>query len=100
MKNIMLSLIVVGMLTACGTNQSKKTSFPDLPTKLMVAPGELQTIQPDSITAISIDDKSASDEKLSELLKTITANYTLANRIREQLIDIQLWIQTQKSLNP
>ena len=101
MKNTSALLLAILFLSTAGcTNNPVKTSFPDVPTKLMVAPSELQTIQSDSLTTISIDDVSASEEKLSAFVKIVTANYTLANRLREQLIDLQLWITTQKSLNP
>ena len=102
MKNTTLAtLIIVSTIAVAGcTSNPRKTSFPDLPTQLMVAPAELQTIQPDSLETISINDDSASDEKLSAVTKTITSNYTIANRVRQQLIDLQLWVSTQKSLNP
>lgn len=93
------SLCLVLLLAGCA-GPSVKTSFPDLPEKLMTAPAELSVIDENSIQTIDINDTTNSEVQLSELLDTVTKNYTLTNRIRQQLIDLQLWVQTQKALNP
>jgi len=87
------------MLSACGSNPVK-TSFPDLPTKLMVEPQTLKTIQTNSIETIKLDDSTASELRLSALEKVVAENYKLANQWREQILELQLWLKTQKSINP
>ena len=96
---LVIAIFLGLMLSACGSNPVK-TSFPDLPTKLMVEPTELKTIQANSIETIKLDDSSASDLRLSVLETVVAENYKLANQWREQILNLQLWIKTQKALNP
>ncbi len=94
-----ISVCAVILLAGCA-GPSVKTSFPDLPEKLMTAPAELTVLDENSIETININDKASSEVKLSELIDTVTKNYTITNRIREQLIDLQLWVKTQRAINP
>ena len=97
MRKLILALTL--MIVGCA-GPNVKTSFPDLPDRLMTTPSELQVIDENSIDSISISDKSDSDVQLSTLIETVSKNYTTSNRIRQQLLDLQLWIRTQKSINP
>ena len=96
----LVSIVCVALMMIACSSQQAKSSFPDVPEKLMVDPGQLHTIQSNSIETIKLDDLSDSDLKLSKLGTVISENYKLANRWREQVIELQLWIKTQKSLNP
>lgn len=96
----LLSVILISsMLAACGGNPVK-TSFPDIPEKLMVDPGKLKTLRPDSLTTTKLDDSSDSEIKLSTVGEVVTENYKTANKWRELILELQLWIKTQKSINP
>ena len=93
------SLCLLLFLVGCA-GPSVKTSFPDLPEKLMASPAELSVINENSIESIDINDTTDSEVALSQLLDTVTKNYTISNRIRQQLIDLQLWVRTQRAINP
>lgn len=97
MKKLIIALTL--MIVGCA-GPSVKTSFPDLPERLMTTPVELQVIDENSIDSISVTDTTNSEVQLSTLIDVVTKNYTISNRIRQQLLDLQLWLKTQKSINP
>jgi hypothetical protein len=100
MKSLLLIPVVI-VLTGCLASSPIKTSFPDVPTKLMVAPAELKTVEPFvQSSVIKIDDVSPSGIPLSVVTKTITDNYKTCNEYKEQIFGLQDWISTQKKLNP
>jgi len=91
-------LLVAIVLAGCGGNPVK-TSFPDVPEKIMVEPKPLQKISASS-SSISVNDSSASQFKLSEISAVITANYGICNEYREQIFSLKSWILDQKAANP
>ena len=95
-----LLIMAVALLTAC-TTVPVEYSFPDVPTKLMVAPPPLKTIvTDDKATPILLNDNTPSDVKLSALIKIVTENYKISNQYRELVIELQNWIKEQKELAP
>ena len=98
--SILLAALLLS-LAGCSTAPSVKYSFPDAPAELMVAPAPLKTLRPaESLTGVTVTDSSASDVKLSEVLKTITENYKISNQYKEQILSLQSWINAQKANNP
>jgi hypothetical protein len=99
MKSLLLIPTLL-LLSGC-ISSPVKTSFPDVPTKLMAAPAELKTVLPfEQSSIIKINDTTPSGIAPSVMAKTITENYKTCNVYREQIFGLQDWISTQQKLNP
>lgn len=95
----LLALFLSGILLAgCGGQSSVKSSFPDVPPKLMDPPAALKTIKPIP-SDTKPNDEAPSGVMLSAVTKIITDNYTTCNIYREQIFGLQSWITEQKKLN-
>ena len=97
MKTI-TTLFLAITLAACGSNPTK-TSFPDVPPKLMDKPAELKIIMPDPVDT-KLTDITPSGVELSAVTKVMTDNYKTCNLYKAQIEGLQNWIAAQKSLNP
>lgn len=93
-----LTLLIAFALAGCGGNPVK-TSFPDVPEKLMATPNTLLKLSSDS-GSISLSDSSPSKFKLSEISTVISTNYGICAEYKEQIFSLQNWILDQKRLNP
>ena len=97
---MLFAIISSVLLAGCGLSPVK-SSFPDVPTKLMEKPVEMKTLVPDSELAMyKITDDTASKVSLTVVIKTITDNYKTCNLYKEQVFSLQDWISQQKKLNP
>ena len=100
MKKLIIILTAL-VLSACGGTAYVKNPFPNPPQNLMVPPEKLVTLLTDEqLAKLSVDDQKPSDVMLSTVAETITKNYTLAHKLREQIFGLQQWISEQKRLNP
>lgn len=102
MKNILIMVALTFVLSGCSWFGKGviKNSFPDLPEKLMEAPAPLKTNRPADAPKIELTDSSPSGIALSTTVELITENYTIANKNKEQLENLQDWLRQQKKLNP
>jgi hypothetical protein len=85
MMKRLLMLIPVFLLSGCLTSVPVKRNFPDVPKELLVNCPELTSIEDNT-------------EKLSEVLKVVTANY---GKYHECKISVETWIEwynTQKKI--
>jgi hypothetical protein len=76
MKSLLI-LLSAFLLTGCLTTVPVKHKFPDVPEDLKVACPDLKTVQEDTT-------------KLSDVLKTVTENYS---QYKECQIKVDLWIE-------
>jgi hypothetical protein len=83
MKKLLLILLTVS-LTGCFETVPVKRNFPEVPQELMKACPDLQQTEP--------------TEKLSEVLKVVTANYSQYHECRVQVDTWIEWYTTQKQI--
>ena len=83
----LIAILSIILLAGCA-QQPTKTSFPDVPEKLMAQPKELKTLDAQG-TDIKLTDSSPSKFKLSEISSVITTNYGICNEYREQIFSLQ-----------
>lgn len=83
MKNILLLSVI--FLAGCNATVPVKQYFPEVPTHLLKSCPQLKTIEGQEV-------------KLSELLKTMSENYTEYHKCADLLENWQRWYKLQKEI--